>query len=58
VVRRVVSAAGPRVHVVKKNLPLPGFIEKNGATHESEDSEPGAIIERSTQHEPGDDNKS
>ena len=58
VVRRVVSAAGPRVQIVKQNLPLPGFIEKNSATHESEDSEPGAIIERSTKHKPSDENKS
>ncbi len=32
VVRRVVSATGPRILTVKKNLSLPGFIPKDGVT--------------------------
>ncbi len=38
VVRRVVSATGPRVQPVKQNLSLPGFSPKDGTTRPPDDS--------------------
>lgn len=39
VVRRVVSATGPRIQLVKRNLQLPGLDQKNDAIDPGDDSE-------------------
>ncbi len=48
VVRRVVSATGPRVLPVKKNLPLPGFSPKSGFTQPAEGSKVDSVEEQNT----------
>jgi len=39
VVRRVVSATGPRIQLVKRNLQLPGLVQKNDEIDPRDDSE-------------------
>jgi len=46
VVRRVVSAAGPRIETVKHNLPLPGFIRQDTAAQSVKKSKSDAVEEQ------------